>query len=89
MYGKPIPVVANPTGTGGLRFLLVEFDLCLDDSLTIPIIDTNMSRINDAVLQLLGTKSIEDIRKPISVRLLKHELAEGFTEAIPERIVES
>jgi flagellar basal body-associated protein FliL len=84
MYGKPITVVANPIDTGGLRIVIVEFDLYLDNELTIVEVDEHLGKINDRILALLGMKSIEDLQEPHSVAILKHELATAITDVLPK-----
>ena len=81
MYGKPITVVSNPAGTAGLRVILIEFDMYLDGEQTTLVIDQELTQVTDAVLLLLGTKTIEDIRRG-SISMLRWEIAETVNETI-------
>lgn len=86
MYGTPITVVANPQGTRGLRFLIVTFDLYLDDPLTVEVVTEEKAQIHDAVLRLLGSKSVEALQRPGAVSVLKLEMAEAITGAMSSGI---
>ncbi|MBS10259.1 MAG: hypothetical protein CME19_01485 [Gemmatimonadetes bacterium] len=77
--------MANPRNTGGLRMVVVELDLYLGCERTVAIVDANLRQVNDVVLGLSGTKSIDDLQALNSVALLKREFDGGDYGGVASR----
>jgi len=77
--------VATPLNTGGLRVVVLEFDLYLDSEQTVAIVDANLRQLNDFVFGLIGTKSIDDLQVLNSVALLKREFDGGDYGGVASR----
>ena len=77
--------MATPLNTGGLRVVVLEFDLYLDSEQTVAIVDANLRQLNDFVFGLIGTKSIDDLQVLNSVALLKREFDGGDYGGVASR----
>jgi flagellar basal body-associated protein FliL len=63
LYEKLEPIVVNPAGTEGLRFLSAQVHLGLSSPSVLEIIDKHnmVPRIKDRLIDIFRTKRIEDL----------------------------
>lgn len=83
VYDKLEPVVVNPAGVGGSRYLSVEVVLMLDAESTIPIIEDWDPKIYDSFVNILSQKYIHELDEAHELDSLKAELKEGVNKVLP------
>ncbi len=67
-------LVLNPAGSGGTRFLMLSVAFDMKDSAAVEAIKTRDAEIKDAVLALVGAKTVEQLaevsaREPLKVEI--------------------
>jgi flagellar protein FliL len=69
-------LVLNPAGSGGTRFLMLSVALDMKDSSAVEALKARDSEIKDAVLALVGGKTVEQLAEVSSREPLKVEIRE-------------
>lgn len=67
-------LVLNPAQSGGTRFLIATLALEVADSSTTEVMKNRDSEVRDAVLRVLGAKTVVELADMASRHLLKQEL---------------
>ncbi len=84
LYEKLEPIVVNPAGTEGLRFLSAQVHLGLSSPSVLEIIDKHnmVPKIRDKLIDIFRTKRIPDL-EPLKHDALKQEIKEKLNEFFP------
>jgi flagellar protein FliL len=69
-------LVLNPAGSGGTRFLMMSVALDMKDSVAVEALKARDAEIKDAVLALVGGKTVEELAEVSSREPLKVEIRE-------------
>jgi flagellar protein FliL len=69
-------LVLNPAGSGGTRFLMMSVALDMKDSVAVEALKARDAEIKDAVLALVGGKTVEELAEVASREPLKVEIRE-------------
>lgn len=67
-------LVLNPAGSGGTRFLMLSVAFDMKDSAAIDILKQRDAEIKDAVLALVGAKTVEQLAEVSAREPLKAEI---------------
>jgi flagellar protein FliL len=76
-------MVLNPSGSNGLRFLLVSVALEVKDEATLNIIKGHDAEMRDMILQLFGAKTAEQLTEAAAREPLRKELIVMFNKMFP------
>ena len=84
LYEKLEPIVVNPAGTEGLRFLSAQVHLGLSSPSVLEIIDKHnmVPKIRDKLIDIFRTKRIPDL-EPLKHDVLKKEIKEKLNVFFP------
>lgn len=69
-------LVLNPAGSGGTRFLMMSVAFDMKDSTAVQAMQTRDAEIKDAVLALVGAKTVEELSEVSAREPLKLEIRE-------------
>lgn len=67
-------LVVNPAGTQGTRFLIVSMTILADNSSTLSKLTARDAEIRDTLLQVLASKSIQDLSDLTQRERMKEEM---------------
>ncbi|MCC7052678.1 MAG: flagellar basal body-associated FliL family protein [Gemmatimonadaceae bacterium] len=67
-------LVLNPAGSGGTRFLMLSVAFDMKDSAAVEVLKQRDAEIKDAVLALVGAKTVEELAEVASREPLKVEI---------------
>lgn len=80
-YGFP-NVVSNLTGSLGTKYVKVSFTILSDDRNIGDIVDENRSKLKDAAIRVLGSRSLADMESSNAKNVLCSEIAANFNKAL-------
>lgn len=80
-------LVVNPSGTAGTRFLIATVTVELDDAKSMDLMKSRDAATRDALLNVLGSKSIEELSDVASRDSVRAELAAAINGVVGERRV--
>ncbi len=69
-------LVLNPAGSGGTRFLMMSVAFDMKDSASVEVLKQRDAEIKDAVLALVGGKTVEQLAEVSAREPLKAEIKE-------------
>jgi flagellar FliL protein len=81
------PLLVNLSEPQGRRYLKLGLDIEVKDKITADQLNKNMSKVKDALLLLLSSKSYEDLASIENKILLKKEIVERLTLVLGEQKV--
>lgn len=86
LYEKLEPIVVNPAGTEGLRFLSAQVHLGLSSPSVLEIIDKHnmVPKIRDKLIDIFRTKRIPDL-EPLKHDVLKKEIKDKLNVFFPSK----
>lgn len=67
-------IIVNPSGTGGTRFLSVSVGFEVGSSETVHLFEKREAVIKDALLTILGSKSIEQLSDPKEKEITRFQI---------------
>ncbi len=67
-------LVLNPAGSGGTRFLMLSVAFDMKDSAAVEVLKQRDAEIKDAVLALVGAKTVEELAEVTTREPLKAEI---------------
>lgn len=80
-YGFP-NVVSNLTGSLGTKYVKVSFTVLSDDKNIGDIVEENKSKLKDAAIRVLGSRSLADMETSGAKNVLCSEIAANFNKAL-------
>ena len=80
-YGFP-NVVSNLTGSLGTKYVKVSFTVLSDDKNIGDIVEENKSKLKDAAIRVLGSRSLADMESSGAKNVLCSEIAANFNKAL-------
>ncbi len=80
-------LIVNPSGSNGQRFLVVEISLELHDMNHIELIEERKQRIRHNMLEVLSSRTVNQLTQLSEREKMRSELAEITNEAIGKRSV--
>jgi len=80
-YGFP-NVVSNLTGSLGTKYVKVSFTVLSDDKNIADIVEENKSKLKDAAIRVLGSRSLADMESSNAKNMLCSEIAANFNKAL-------
>jgi flagellar FliL protein len=80
-YGFP-NVVSNLTGSLGTKYVKVSFTVLSDDKNIADIVEENKSKLKDAAIRVLGSRSLADMESSGAKNVLCSEIAANFNKAL-------
>ena len=78
-------LVLNPAGSGGTRFLMLSVAFDMKDSASVELIKQRDAEIKDAVLALVGAKTVEQLAEVSAREPLKLEINELVSKIIKKK----
>jgi flagellar FliL protein len=78
-------LVLNPAGSGGTRFLMLSVAFDMKDSASVELIKLRDAEIKDAVLALVGAKTVEQLAEVSSREPMKLEINELVSKIIKKK----
>ncbi len=78
-------LVLNPAGSGGTRFLMLSVAFDMKDSASVELIKQRDAEIKDAVLALVGAKTVEQLAEVSSREPMKVEINELVSNIIKKK----
>jgi len=85
-YGFP-NVVSNLTGSLGTKYVKVSFTVLSDDKNIGDIVEENKSKLKDAAIRVLGSRSLADMESSGAKNVLCSEIAANFNRALDSNSV--
>jgi len=85
-YGFP-NVVSNLTGSLGTKYVKVSFTVLSDDKNIGDIVEENKSKLKDAAIRVLGSRSLADMESSGAKNVLCSEIAANFNKALDSNSV--
>ena len=85
-YGFP-NVVSNLTGSLGTKYVKVSFTVLSDDKNIGDIVEENKSKLKDAAIRVLGSRSLADMESSGAKNVLCSETAANFNKALDSNSV--
>ena len=76
-------MVLNPSGSNGVRFLLVSVALEVKDEATLAMIKTHDAEMRDLILRLFGSKTAEQLTEASARDGLRGEVIAAFDKIFP------
>lgn len=67
-------LVLNPANSGGMRFLMVSVAFDLKDAAAAETLKARDAEVRDALIQLMGAKTVEELANPGTREALKAEI---------------
>ncbi|HKL14029.1 MAG TPA: flagellar basal body-associated FliL family protein [Balneolaceae bacterium] len=80
-------LIVNPSGSNGQRFLVVEISLELYDAAHIELIEKEKQRIKHNMLEVLSSRTVNQLSQLSEREKLRSELATVTNQAIGKRSV--
>jgi flagellar protein FliL len=80
-------LVLNPAGSGGTRFLMLSVAFDMKDSASVAMLKQRDAEIKDAVLALVGAKTVEQLAEVASREPLKAEIKDLVSGILKKKIV--
>ena len=80
-------LVVNPASTNGARFLLVTAAIVVKDAAALEELAARDAEIRDRVVDLLGSRTVEELGDPTKREALKTDLAAAVGALFPEGVV--
>lgn len=80
-------LIVNPAGSNGQRFLVVEISLELYDMKHIELIEQKKQRIRHNMLEVLSSRTVNQLTQLSEREKMRSELAEVTNEAVGKRSV--
>jgi flagellar protein FliL len=80
-------LVLNPAGSGGTRFLMLSVAFDMKDSAAVETLKQRDAEIKDAVLALVGAKSVEQLAEVSAREPLKVEIKDLVTGIIKKKVI--
>ena len=80
-------VVLNPAGTGGTRFLMATIAFAVRDPTVIETMKARDAEIRDAVLDVLGAKTVDQLADIVGRDAMKEEVREALAPLFGKRAV--
>jgi len=80
-YGFP-NVVSNLTGSLGTKYVKVSFTVLSDDKNIGDLVEENKSKLKDAAIRVLGSRSLADMESSGAKNVLCSEIAANFNKAL-------
>jgi flagellar protein FliL len=80
-------LVLNPAGSGGTRFLMLSVAFDMKDSSAVETLKQRDAEIKDAVLALVGAKSVEQLAEVSAREPLKAEIKTLVTKIIKKKLI--
>lgn len=80
-YGFP-NVVSNLTGSLGTKYVKVSFTVLSDDKNIGDLVEENKSKLKDAAIRVLGSRSLADMESSNAKNVLCSEIAANFNKAL-------
>lgn len=78
-------LVLNPAGSGGTRFLMLSVAFDMKDSASVDLLRQRDAEIKDAVLALVGAKTVEQLAEVSAREPLKVEINELVTRIVKKK----
>ena len=75
-------VVSNLTGSLGTKYVKVSFTVLSDDKNIGDIVEENKSKLKDAAIRVLGSRSLADMETSNAKNVLCSEIAANFNKAL-------
>ena len=67
-------IIVNPSGTGGTRFLAASIGFEIASPETVEIFEKRMPMIRDALITILGSKTIEQLSDPKEKEITRYQI---------------
>lgn len=80
-------LVLNPAESGGTRFLMLSVAFDVKDSSAVEMLKQRDAEIKDAVLALVGAKTVEELAEVSSREPLKTEIKDLVTKIIKKKLI--
>ena len=80
-------LVLNPAGSGGTRFLMLSVAFDMKDSASVEAIKLRDAEIKDAVLALVGAKTVEQLADVASREPLKVEIKDLVVKIMKRKVI--
>jgi flagellar protein FliL len=78
-------LVLNPAGSGGTRFLMMSVAFDMKDSASVEVLKQRDAEIKDAVLALVGGKTVEQLAEVSSREPLKAEIKDLVLKIVKKK----
>jgi flagellar FliL protein len=78
-------LVLNPAGSGGTRFLMLSVAFDMKDSAAVETLKQRDSEIRDAVLALVGAKTVEQLAEVSAREPMKAEIKELVSKIVKKK----
>ena len=75
-------VVSNLTGSLGTKYVKVSFTVLSDDKNIADLLEENKSKLKDAAIRVLGSRSLADMESSNAKNVLCSEIAANFNKAL-------
>ena len=75
-------VVSNLTGSLGTKYVKVSFTVLSDDKNIADVLEENKSKLKDAAIRVLGSRSLADMESSNAKNVLCSEIAANFNKAL-------
>jgi len=75
-------VVSNLTGSLGTKYVKVSFTVLSDDKNIGDLLEENKSKLKDAAIRVLGSRSLADMESSNAKNVLCSEIAANFNKAL-------
>lgn len=75
-------VVSNLTGSLGTKYVKVSFTVLSDDKNIGDVVEENKSKLKDAAIRVLGSRSLADMESSNAKNVLCSEIAANFNKAL-------
>jgi flagellar FliL protein len=80
-------LVLNPAGTEGTRFLMATVAVQVPDEAAMALMKERDLELRDAILRVLGTKTVQELADVTRRDTLKRELTDVLTRELPAKTV--
>lgn len=67
-------IIVNPSGTGGTRFLAASIGFEISSPKTVEIFEKRMPMVRDALITILGSKTIEQLSDPKEKEITRYQI---------------
>lgn len=75
-------MVSNLTGSLGTKYVKVSFTVLSDDKNIGDVVEENKSKLKDAAIRVLGSRSLADMESSGAKNVLCSEIAANFNKAL-------
>lgn len=80
-------LVLNPAGSGGTRFLMMSVAFDMKDSAAVETLKQRDAEIKDAVLALVGAKTVEQLAEVSAREPLKVEINDLVSKIVKKKLI--